>query len=221
MRKMLKFLALALFGLLLAGSMVACGDATATFVPAAKPTEAAMAKAQPTADATATAKLTEVAMAMVKPTEVPMMKPTAEAMAKPIEAAMAKPTAEAMAKPTEAAMAKPNGPLSGDFNNQGAEPVAGKATLGKTSEGKLVLRFENLKSAPGPDLFVYLTKAESPSTNDQIKMGLEVGKLKATQGSLNYELDSSLDLSQYKAVVVYCKSFSVVFGYANLKAAVS
>jgi len=221
MRKMLKFLALALFGLLLAGSMVACGDATATFVPAAKPTEAAMAKAQPTADATATAKLTEVAM--VKPTEVPMMKPTAEAMAKPTEAVMAKPTAEAMAKaqPTADAMAKPNGPLSGDFNNQGAEPVAGKATLGKTSEGKLVLRFENLKSAPGPDLFVYLTKAESPSTNDQIKMGLEVGKLKATQGSLNYELDSSLDLSQYKAVVVYCKSFSVVFGYANLKAAVS
>jgi hypothetical protein len=106
--------------------------------------------------------------------------------------------------------------LGGDFNNQGAEPVAGKAILGKNAAGKIVLRFEDFKSAPGPDLFVYLTKNASPDAS-QVQKGYEVGKLKATGGNLNYELDSSIDLSQYKSVVVYCKSFSTVFGFANLK----
>lgn len=219
MRKFAKFWALALFSLVLAGLLVACGDPTATAIP--PKTDAAMAKTTEASMAKATDG------AMMKPTEAAMVNstaamtsPTEGAMMKPTEAAMAKPTEAAMAKPTEAAM-KDAGPLAGEFNNQGAEPVAGKAILGKTTDGKLVLRFENLKSANGPDLYVYLTKAGSPSTSDQIKAGLEIGKLKATEGNLNYELDSKLDISQYKSVVVYCKSFSVIFGYANLKAGVA
>jgi hypothetical protein len=46
--------------------------------------------------------------------------------------------------------------------------------------------------------------------------GLEVGKLKATAGETNYTLPAGLDLGQFKAVVIYCKSFNVIFGYANL-----
>lgn len=104
-----------------------------------------------------------------------------------------------------------------DFNNQGDHAVVGKVTLGKTSEGKTLLRFENLNSPNGPDLHVYLSKNASPGTPDQVKNGLEVGKLKATQGSLNYELDSTLDLTQYKSVVIYCQAVSAIFGYANLQ----
>jgi hypothetical protein len=213
MQKIRKFWVLALFSLVLAGLLVACGDPTATAIPA-KTTEAAMAGGSDSA----MMKPTEGAM-MAKTTEAAMMaKPTEGAMmAKTTEAAMAKPTSDAMAKGTEGAMmAKAAGPFSGEFNNQGAEPVAGKVTLGKTTDGKLVLRLENLKSANGPDLHVYLTKEASPSNDAQIKQGFEVGTLKATQGNLNYELDTSLDLSQYKSVAIYCKSASVVFGFANL-----
>lgn len=126
--------------------------------------------------------------------------------------------ATAPAKATESTVKVATATLTGNFNNQGAEPVAGKATLGKTPDGKVVLRFENFNSANGPDLHVYLSKASSPANDAQVKNGLDVGKLKATQGSLNYELDGSIDLSQYKSVVVYCQSFSVIFGYANLNA---
>ena len=44
----------------------------------------------------------------------------------------------------------------------------------------------------------------------------EVGKLQATTGGSNYELAATTDITQFKSVVIYCKSFSVIFGYANL-----
>lgn len=46
--------------------------------------------------------------------------------------------------------------------------------------------------------------------------GLEVSTLKATSGDQNYTLPAGTDPAKYKAVVIYCKSFSVIFGYANL-----
>jgi hypothetical protein len=221
MKRVNKFYGLMVFSLVLAALLVACGDPTAT-VPAAKTTEA---MSQPTTDAMM-AKGTPDAMA--KPTTEAMMAKTTEAMAAKTTDAMMAGTPAAMATTdammakgtpgamtTDAMVAKPS-LLGGDFNNQGAEAVSGKAVLGKTSDGKLVLRFENLKSANGPDLYVYLTKQTSPSTADQIKAGVEIGKLKATTGNLNYELDTKLDLTQYKSVVIYCKSVNVVFGFANL-----
>jgi hypothetical protein len=107
--------------------------------------------------------------------------------------------------------------LSGMFDHRpGVDTVAGNATLGKTSDGKVILRFENLNSANGPDLHVYLSKQVSPATTQQVMDGVEVGKLKATTGASNYELAATTDISQFKSVVIYCKSFSVIFGYANL-----
>lgn len=132
--------------------------------------------------------------------------------------ATALPSSEPAAAASPAASAPP--PLAtraGAFNNQGPDPVSGNASLGRTPEGKLVLRLTDLNSTPGPDLYVYVTRVESPSGDAQVKNGIEVGKLKATRGDINYELDSGLDPSQFRSVVVYCKSFSVVFGFANLK----
>jgi hypothetical protein len=107
--------------------------------------------------------------------------------------------------------------LSGVFDHRaGVDTVAGNARLGKTSDGKVILRFENLSSANGPDLHVYLSKQTSPATTQQVMDGVEVGKLKATTGASNYELAATTDITQFKSVVIYCKSFSVVFGYANL-----
>jgi hypothetical protein len=108
--------------------------------------------------------------------------------------------------------------LSGVFDHRaGVDTVAGSATLGKTSDGKVILRFENLNSANGPDLHVYLSKQASPATTQQVMDGVEVGKLKATTGASNYELATTTDVTQFKSVVIFCKSFSVVFGYANLR----
>jgi hypothetical protein len=108
--------------------------------------------------------------------------------------------------------------LTGAFDHRaGVDTVAGNATLGKTSDGKVVLRFDNLNSANGPDLHVYLSTQVGPATTQQVMDGVEVGKLRATQGTSNYELATTIDITQFKSVVIYCKSFAVVFGYANLR----
>lgn len=106
---------------------------------------------------------------------------------------------------------------SGTFDARpGVDTVAGAAVLGTTTDGKTVLRLQQLNSANGPDLYVYLTTVASPYTRTQVESGYQVGRLKATRGDSNYVLPDGIDAGKYQAVVVYCRSFSVIFGYANL-----
>lgn len=98
---------------------------------------------------------------------------------------------------------------SGQFDHRpGVDTVAGAAILGTTSEGTPILRLENLNAANGPDLYVYLSKTPSPATREQVMNGIEVGKLKGTQGNFNYTLPATTEIGSYQSVVVYCKSFS-------------
>lgn len=79
-----------------------------------------------------------------------------------------------------------------------------------------VLRFEEgFQVNNGPDLYVGFGK------NGQYVKGSEISKLKGNIGSQNYEIPSSIDLSQYDSVWVWCKAFSTPFVKADLKKVVS
>jgi hypothetical protein len=94
----------------------------------------------------------------------------------------------------------------------------GTATVYKVGQDFL-LRLEAFKVTNGPDLHVILTKAPSPKTSAEVQAGyVEVAKLKGNIGSQNYTLPKDIALSDYKAVVIYCKPFHVVFSTATLKA---
>src|SRR5262249_55294754 len=81
---------------------------------------------------------------------------------------------------------------SGQFDHRaGVHTVAGTATLGIPSDGTLTLHLGHLNSANGPDLHVYLSKTRSPATRAQVMNGIEVGKLKGTQGDFNYTLPAT------------------------------
>jgi hypothetical protein len=120
--------------------------------------------------------------------------------------------ASATATPALATFSGQFDPHSGSHGDS----VSGTAILGVTADGSAVLRLQNLNATNGPDLYVYLSTVASPSTNAQVMNGLEVSKLKATSGDSNYTLPGGTDITQFKAVAVYCKSFSTLFGYANL-----
>jgi hypothetical protein len=77
------------------------------------------------------------------------------------------------------------------------------------------VRFEGVAIQNGPDLHVYL----SPDTGGRYTdaTSLYLGPLKATNGSFNYELPATLDLTRYRSVVVWCRAFSVLFTWADLK----
>lgn len=106
---------------------------------------------------------------------------------------------------------------------QGADSfhqVQGKVLLIRLPDGRRFVRFEDFRATNGPDLYVYLSTHPSPRTSAQLHEGaaFEVARLKGNIGNQNYELPSSLDMSKFKSVAIYCKRFSVLFGTAFLTA---
>ena len=118
--------------------------------------------------------------------------------------------------PTATALAQPVVLTMGSFMD-GSLPghkAAGTATIYRLEDGKRVLRLEDFADTNGPDLFVTL----HPGANPEQEEGeyLQLDALKGNQGNQNYELPAEVDLSKYQSVVIWCRSFNVVFGYATL-----
>ena len=78
------------------------------------------------------------------------------------------------------------------------------------SEG--FLRFENVDIAGAPNMFVYL----SDRADGQPGGYVDLGPLRATNGSFNYMLPPAVDVSSVRSVVVWCRAFSVTVTYAVL-----
>jgi hypothetical protein len=92
---------------------------------------------------------------------------------------------------------------------------SGKATLLETNEGK-VIRFEDFQVTNGPDLYVWLTKNPNPTTDiESLGEYIDLGRLKGNVGNQNYNVSQNIE--GYDTVVVWCKQFSQLFTYANLK----
>jgi hypothetical protein len=78
-----------------------------------------------------------------------------------------------------------------------------------------VLRFENVAITNAPDVHVYLSRETGGKWTESTS--LYVGPLKATNGSFNYSLPAEADLSAYRSVVVWCRQFSVLVTWADLR----
>ena len=74
------------------------------------------------------------------------------------------------------------------------------------------LRFENVDIAGAPDMYVYLSDQVDGRTGTFI----DLGKLKATNGSFNYAIEAQVDLTKVRSVVVWCKQFTVTITYGVL-----
>lgn len=103
-------------------------------------------------------------------------------------------------------------PLMGNFVDagDGFHKAAGAAKVINLADGKTFLRFENLKTTNGPDLYVYL------STGKDVSDIVNLGRLKGNIGNQNYEIPTGTDLAKYNTVLIWCKAFSTLFGSAKL-----
>jgi hypothetical protein len=88
----------------------------------------------------------------------------------------------------------------------------GTATILETEPGRYSLRLEDFSVRNGPDLFVYL----SPKADDYARGALELGRLKATDGSFGYELPAGTDPADFASAIIWCKQFSHLFAVAPL-----
>lgn len=88
-------------------------------------------------------------------------------------------------------------------------PTSGGVKLYQKGD-KYSLVFSNFKTDSGPDLRIYLSEDRVASRFIEIGKGVNLG-------DFFVELPSAPDLSTQKYILIWCKSFSVLFGNAELK----
>jgi hypothetical protein len=131
-------------------------------------------------------------------------------------------------------MAKTNKEMSEDMPAMTAEPTllangslrdgesfhkgSGEVRIYELENGSQLLRLENLNVTNGPALHVYLSEHANPMNGNDVDTNgfIDLGSLKGNTGNQNYEIPAGVDLSNIKSVVIYCKTFHVVFSVASL-----
>ncbi len=91
---------------------------------------------------------------------------------------------------------------------------SGRVTLLQVGDRRF-LRFENVEIAGAPAQHVYL----SDRTDGQPGTFTDLGSLKATNGSFNYEVPPTVDLAAVRSVVSWCQQFKTTVTFAVLQPA--
>ncbi len=89
----------------------------------------------------------------------------------------------------------------------------GTARLIRAARG-WTLRLEEFSVRNGPDLYVYLSTDPAGYADGAI----ELGRLRATDGSFNQDVPAGTDISAVRSVVIWCRQFAVQFAVAPLAA---
>ena len=77
------------------------------------------------------------------------------------------------------------------------------------------VRFESVAITNAPDVHIYLSKDTGGRYVEANTVYL--GPMKATNGSFNYPIPASVDIGQYKSVVVWCRAFTTLITWADLR----
>jgi hypothetical protein len=96
---------------------------------------------------------------------------------------------------------------------------AGDAIIYQLADGTHILRLEDFDVLNGPDLYVYLSRAEDAHDEAPILDHgfVSLGRLKGNQGNQNYPLPADLDPGQFHSVSIWCQRFTVNFATAPLR----
>jgi hypothetical protein len=86
----------------------------------------------------------------------------------------------------------------------------GTASVIEVEPGRYHLRLDDFSVRNGPDLYVYL----STDADDYARDALELGKLKATDGSFGYDVPDGTDVGRFRSAIIWCKQFSHLFAVA-------
>ncbi len=104
--------------------------------------------------------------------------------------------------------------------------ASGRASIYRLSDGRYVVRLENLDAINGPDLHVLLTAVPGPATREdldeqaqfEIDLTPDTG-LKGNKGNQNYFItDPAFNVDNYMSgsIVLYSTRYEMVFSFATL-----
>lgn len=98
----------------------------------------------------------------------------------------------------------------GSFQNAVHQTAGIAKVYADSVQRSYTLVLENFKTDAGPDLRVYLAEDRAVTNFIQISD-------KVQNGNVVYDIPSDIDLKKRNHVLIWCKSFSVLFGAAELK----
>jgi hypothetical protein len=103
----------------------------------------------------------------------------------------------------------PTAPARAAVVGTAGHPASGYALIVE-AEGKKYLRYEDVKTINGPDIFVYLAK------DLEAREFVNLGKVKAAEGNVNYEIPTGVNPAEYPYALVWCRAFGILFNSAKL-----
>ena len=194
-------------------------QATSTAEPAATPTVVAVTTTPEPTGIPATAVPATPAAADPASTPLPAQPAATESVVEPTPEPPATATPEPTLEPEPEPEAEPTEFVP--FVVRAGELVgadefhfgSGTVLLIATAADQFVVRLEEFSVQNGPDLFVYLSTNPDGWSED----ALNLGELRATDGSLNYDVPAGVDVSQYQSVVIWCRAFAVLFSTASFQ----
>ena len=94
----------------------------------------------------------------------------------------------------------------------------GTAKLYRLADGRRILRFENFATGENTDLFVWLSEAAKPANSAEAlnSRHVELGNLKSTLGTQNYEIPASIPTERIKSIVIWCQPVAIAYAAAAL-----
>lgn len=104
---------------------------------------------------------------------------------------------------------------SGTFVDGDGHATSGGARIIEENGQRYLELDETFRSDAGPDLVVLLHEEAVPEsyTGDNY---LNLGQIQRTVGSQRYAIPADVDLQAFQSAVIWCREFSVTFGYATL-----
>lgn len=97
----------------------------------------------------------------------------------------------------------------------------GNASVFRDQTGAALVHLEgDFKVGPGPKLHIYLVDHAEVRTADHVKNStwVDLGQLRAFEGSQNYAVPADVDLADYKSIVIWCETFGVLISPATIEA---
>ena len=96
----------------------------------------------------------------------------------------------------------------------------GSAKLYRLTDGRRILRFEGFVTGENTDLFVWLSESRRPENSAEAVRTpyVEIGNLKSTVGTQNYEIPASVPTEKIRSIVIWCQPVAIAYAAAALAA---
>ncbi|HEX3621052.1 MAG TPA: DM13 domain-containing protein [Acidimicrobiales bacterium] len=95
----------------------------------------------------------------------------------------------------------------------------GTAKIYQLPDGSRTLRLENFYVSLNSDLEIRLSTVVAPKSTPEVEQApfSTVAPLKATVGSMNYDVPKDVDLTMYKSIVIWCEITRNAYAAATIK----